>query len=209
MNCQQDNNIAEDALVALDVCLVFLMGAVDATARVAHHVLNLPLDIYKAGWQSQQWLRQVAAKAPALAQVVAPNTPGADALTILRLLRNSVHGAGLRALAVGPPGRREATLVGLPSADRDRILNAADRQGGQHIWGLRELLPDQLHAEPDVLLERLLRAIIELLNQLMTATPVEDLPGVSLQPKHSAPPQDRFSEFGQPERQSIRWQLGL
>ena len=42
MNCRQDNNIAEDALTALDICLVFLMGALDAAARVAHRVLGLP-----------------------------------------------------------------------------------------------------------------------------------------------------------------------
>jgi hypothetical protein len=207
MNCKQDNNVAGDALTALDICLVFLMGAVDATARVAHRVLDLPLGIRQAAWQNPAWVKQVAAKAPALADVVVPKTPGADALTILRLLRNTVHDAGLPALAVGYPARRRETLVGLPSADRDQILKAADRQGGRQTWGLRELLPGRLHADPDIFFERLLPAIIELLNNLMTETPVETLPGVSLKSEHLFPPRD--ISFGEHERQSIRWQLGL
>ena len=210
MNCEQDNNVAEDALIALDVCLIFLMGAVDATARVAHHVLGLLHEgIHQAGWQRPKWLKQVAAKAPMLAQIVAPETPGADALTILRLLRNTVHDTGLPALAIGLPGRREGTLAGLPSAARDQILEAADRQGGRQGWGLREPLPGRLHADPYLLLERLLPAVIELLNDLMAATPVEKLSGISLKPEHSAPPGGKFNKFGERERQSIRWQLGL
>ena len=62
-------------------------------------------------------------------------------MTIVSPLRNTVHEAGLPALAVGLPGRREGTLVGLPRADGDRILAAADRRGGREAWGLQELLP--------------------------------------------------------------------
>jgi hypothetical protein len=206
-NCKQDNNVAADALTALDTCLVFLMGALDATARVAHHVLSLPGGIHQAGWQRPGWLKHVAAMAPALADVVTLKTPGADALTILRLLRNTVHEAGLPALAVGYPARHRETLVGLPSAASNQILESADRQGGRQAWGLRELIPGRLYADPSVLLERLLPAVIELLNNLMTETPVELLPGVSLRPEHFSPPRDRA--FGEHERQSIRWQLGL
>jgi len=94
-------------------------------------------------------------------------------------------------------------------ADRARILAAADRNGGRAEWGLRELIPGRLHAGPAVLLERLLPAIIKLLNELMAATPVEDLSGVALKPERHAPPQDRNSPFGERERLSIRWQLGF
>ena len=210
MNCKQDNNVAEDALSALDVCLVFLLGALDAAARVAHRVLCLQPDhVHRAGWQRSSWLQDVAAKAPSLAAVVTAGTSGADTLTILRLLRNTVHEAGLPALAVGLPGSREGTLVGLPRAKSGQILEAADRRGGREVWGLRELLPGRLHAEPDVLLERLLPAVIELLNELMSATPVEELSGVSLKSEDMVPPDGRGTAFGERERRSIRWQLGL
>jgi hypothetical protein len=57
--------------------------------------------------------------------------------------------------------------------------------------GLRELLPGRLHAEPGVLLERLLPAVIELLNELMTGTLVGTLSGVSLKDGGSATPTPR------------------
>lgn len=210
MNQAQDNDVADDALTALDTCLVFLVGAVDATARVAHAVLCLPPeDSNTAAWQKDRWLRDVTAQAPGLSAVVTTGTAGHDTLTILRLLRNTVHAAGLQALAVGPPGRREETLIGLPSADASRVLAAADRQGGRDTWGLRELLPGRLHADPGVLLERLLPETIELLNSLMAATPVEQLAGVSLQPADLLPPAGPNQPFGERERRSIRWQLGL
>jgi len=121
-----------------------------------------------------------------LAAVVTEGTVGAGILTILSKLRNTVHEAGLPALAIGLPGRREGTLIGLPRADKDRILAAARRQGGLESWGLREILPGRLHAEPGVLLERLLPAVIELLNELMTGTLVGTLSGASLKDGGSA-----------------------
>jgi hypothetical protein len=151
----------------------------------------------------------VAATAPELAAVVAADAPGRDALTILRLLRNSVHETGLTAMGIGLGARREGTLVGLPNADRARILAAADRLGGRTEWGLRELIPGRLLAEPDILLERLLPSVIQLLNELMAATPVENLSGVSLTPEKHSPPQDRNGPFGERERSSVRWQLGF
>jgi hypothetical protein len=75
-------------------------------------------------------------------------------------------------------------------------------------WGLRELLPGRLHAEPGVLPGRLLPAVIELLNELMTGTAAGTLPGVWLKDGGSATP-PRDDAFGERQRHSIRWQLGL
>jgi hypothetical protein len=66
-----------------------------------------------------------------------------------------------------------------------------------------------MQADPGVLLERLLPLVIELLNELMTATPVEQLSGVSLKPEHRVPTRGTGEAFGERERHSIRWQLGL
>ena len=52
--------------------------------------------------------------------------------------------------------------------------------GAAGAWGLREFLPGRLHAEPSVLPGRLLPAVIELLNELMTGTPAGTLSDVSL-----------------------------
>jgi hypothetical protein len=212
VNVAQNNDLAESALTALDTCLVFLMGALDATARVAHHALGLPpADTYRAGWQkTRTWLKDVAAAAPALADVLGPGTAGLDTLTVVRLLRNTVHGAGLKALAVGRSARTDQqTLIGLPRADRAEILDVAERRGGRESWGLREVVPGELHADPRALLERLLPDVIALLNDLMAATPVESLAGVTLKPSDLGPPAGAHEAFAEYRRRSIRWQLGL
>src|ERR1700752_1056774 len=96
-----------------------------------------PRQAYQAGWQRRGWLRDVEGSEPSLAAVVADGTAGADIMTIASTLRNTVHEAGLPALAIGLPGRRAGTLAGLPRADGDRILAAADRRGGREAWSCR------------------------------------------------------------------------
>lgn len=209
MNCKQDNNVAEDAMIALDTCLIFLMGALDASARVAHRVLGLPPGkVREAGWQRRDWLRSVEAVAPVLAEVAA-DTPGSDIVTILSRLRNTVHAAGLQALAIGPRGHREGTLAGLTCREGNQVLDAADRQGGRGVWGLQNLVEGRLHFDPGVLLEQLLPRVIGVMNKIMAATPVEQLARVSLKADDSLPPGDQDPAFGKQERQSIRWQLGM
>lgn len=140
---------------------------------------------------------------------VAPGTLGVDTLTILGLLRNTVHRAGLKVLAIARGSARQETLVGLPCTDSAEILAVADRRGGRDAWGLREALLGELHADPGLLLEGLLPAVTELLNDLMTATPVETMTGVALKPADSLPPDGDDQPFALRARQSIRWQLGL
>ena len=114
----------------------------------------------------------------------------------------------MTALGVGLPGHREGTLANLLSPEVPRIRAAAERQGGAESWGFRDLLPGRLCAEPDTLLQRLLHEVTQLLNGIMEATPVETLSDVSLSPSDLLPPIGN-GEFGERERHSIRWQLGL
>jgi hypothetical protein len=209
VNQPQNNDVADEALMALDTCLIYLMGAVDAAALVANRALGTPVEPQQAKWQFDSWLRKFRATAPELARVVAATSEGADTLTILRSLRNSIHGEGLTALAVGGGIGRDETLVALPRADAERILEAIDRlSGDRSTWGVSERLPGRIHADPALLLERLLPHVIKLLNDLMRETPVEHLvpAGVELRP---TPPEHADSPFRELYRQSIRWQLGL
>ena len=65
LNKPQDNDTADEALSSLDIVLLLLMGAVDATARVVHEVLGIDGGAYKAAWQSKTWLAKVATGSPA------------------------------------------------------------------------------------------------------------------------------------------------
>jgi hypothetical protein len=104
-------------------------------------------------------------------------------------------------------GHREGTLVGLPRADADELGAAMDALGGRAAFGVRELLPERLHADPGVLLDAIFARTTVLLNELMRLTPVERLDDVALEPAHHEPPSD--GPFDAWSRRTIRWQLGL
>jgi len=214
LNKQANNDHSDDALSSLDNTLMLLMGAIDASARVAHYVLGLPpTNEYGAAWQKQSWLNQVTATAPALSAVVAGGTNGEHALTILRLLRNSVHGTALQGTHL-KKGNKEEILMGLPIDDEAAILLAMDAMGGRASWGFRPIIPGRSHIEPAMLVDRLFEAITGLLNDLMGATPVEQLSDVTITPKDKQPPADKhngigLNTFSEWNRLAIRWQLGF
>lgn len=214
LNRPQNNDVAEDALLAFDSCLVFLMGALDVTARVAHLALGLTGRIRDAGWQRTGWLRRVEAADAALAALLAEGTPGDAVLKVLTALRNTVHSAGLSSVGMTTRLReRERTLINLSSgvdaADMESVLAAIDVLGGRDAWAIETLLPDRYFADPGILLERIFVPTLALLNELMAKSPMENLAGVALTSEMRQPPQDRDRIFDERKRQSIRLQLGL
>jgi hypothetical protein len=216
LNQPQNNDVRDDALSSLDIVLILLMSAVDVAARVAHRVLNLPSSgEYQAAWQNRRkngWVEQVRALEPALAATVDQGTVNEQTLTILRLLRNSVHGAALQGIAFleGGVRRDQETLTALPPADEPVLLAAMDALGGRAGWGVNAAaaIPVRTHVDPGILAERLFEHVLKLLNDLMKATPVEQLTHVLLAPAASSPPTGD-TVFEPWKRDSIRRQLGL
>ncbi len=208
LNLPQNNNTAEDALSALDVVMLNLMGAVDACARVAHIALGFPIEkIRNAAWQ-RDWIKGVRNADEALADTVAEGTDHANTLTVLATLRNSIHGEALQPLGIMEnPRKRTDTLIGLPRADVSRLMNAIEALGGRDMWGVHEKIPGRLHVEPGTLLNQLFERSIDLLNALMLKTPVEKLQHVALKTENTVPPTD--DAFSERTRLSIRWQLGF
>jgi len=213
LNQPQHNDTRREVLAALDEVLVDLMGAVDAAARVVHRVLGFAADReFGAAWQKDAWLAQVKKQAAPLALVTAPGTSGLAALTILRRLRNSVHGTALQAMALITAGvREEQSIIGIPPDDTE-VLDAMDQLGGREAWGARPVLADHVHIDAGVFVDTLFPHVLELLNELMSHTPVEQLANVSLKPQDCQPPPDDPRNTGAWDewvRTSIRWQLGL
>jgi len=212
LNLRSNNDTNDAALGSLDTVLVLLMGAVDASARVAHYILGLPAgQEYGAAWQKRSWHQQITTAAPVLASITDAGTTGEHTLTILRLLRNSVHGAALQGVSV-LEDRRQEMLVGLPANDEAGLLAAMDAMGGRDSWGFRQLLPGRSHVEPAILVDRLFEAVIELLNALMKKTPVERLAHVVVTADSSKPPapeQGKMDTFSEWNRLAIRCQLGF
>lgn len=168
-NQPQDRNAAEEALSGLDSCLLFLMAAIDALSRIAHVALEIEGEPHLVGWQKRDWIKKVSKKIPELADLVREGSRGGHTLTILRLLRNAIHGEGLLPLAISAGGRAHDTVVGLPVQDTEKILDAVDSVGDRASWGLRELLPGRIHAHPGSLIEKLLPEVLALVNDLIGA----------------------------------------
>jgi hypothetical protein len=210
LNKPQDNDTADQVLASTDVVLLLLMGAADATARIAHTTLGLTMNPHESGWQRQGWMKAVSKEAPSLGKLFKPGTDQSHVLTILRLLRNAIHGEALQPLSVGLPRRRERTLVGLPARDAAAVTNAIEALGGAAKWGVESLIPGRLHFDPGTFVEELFSQVLVMLNSIMANTPVERLSHVALTPTDALPASDsRFDTFGEMNRQSIRWQLGL
>jgi hypothetical protein len=214
LNQPQDNDVADDALVAFDSALVFLVGALDAAARVAHQVLEITGSARDVGWRRERWLKKATKAAPTLTALVAAGTTGDAVLAILSSLRNTVHSAGLVPVGIATARmERQRTLINLSSGiegdELEALLNAMDTLGGRAGWGVEELISGLHFVDPGTLLDRLVDATVKLVNELMAATPVERLAGVTLTPEQCEPPADPRGTFSERNRQSIRWQLGL
>lgn len=209
LNQRQNHDRADDVAAGLDTCLVFLMGSVDAAARVAHLALALNRPAFEAGWQRSGWLSAVRKACPQLADVVADGTPQAHALTVLRLLRNSIHDEGMSTLASVDSRRREETLLRLPPAAVDQLLVAMDALGGRGGWGVRDVLQStgSIYADPGTLLEQTLTHTVELLNHLMEHTTFATV--TDAEPGLVAPPDEDDSVFNPTIRRNVRLLLGL
>jgi len=208
-NVLQNNDTARTVLTELDSILIALMGAIDGTARVAHLVLGLSGKPHGAGWQhDQNWLPNVAANEPDLAKLFDPGTAHHRTLTILRLLRNTVHGQMLRTTAIQRTGRLQETAIRLPSADVSMILAAMSDLGGREAWGVQTGANGSALVDPADFVERLFPHVLDLLNTTMERTPVERL---APSPNSRVNPALRESAtwYSEQNRRSIRWQLGF
>lgn len=213
-NQPQNNDTARAALSELDSILVSLMGAIDASARVAHLVLGIAGNSRNAGWQNdQQWLPRVATAEPTLAALFNAGTVHTHVLTILRFMRNTVHGQMIRSISLQQSGRMLETAIMLPTSDEAAILSAMDVLSGRGSWGASGGANGWL-IDPGVFIEQLSPRVLIILNEVMDKTPVERLSHVNPTQADCQPPAPDskaggMDTFGERSRLSIRWQLGL
>jgi hypothetical protein len=213
-NLPQNNDTAKAVLLEIDSILVSLMGAVDVSARVAHLVLGISGNSRDAGWQrAKAWLPKVVTAEPALAALFNSGTVHTHALTILRHMRNTVHGQMIRSIAMRQSGGSIDTAITLPTSDEAAILSAIDALGGRNSWGAPNG-PSRRLVDPGVFIEQLLPLILTMLNEVMDKTPVERLSQVRLTPADGQLPAPNSASggidpFSERSRLSIRWQLGL
>jgi hypothetical protein len=175
----QSHDTADEALFYLDMLLVQLSGAFDAIARVAHLGLGLNGRYRQASWRHPGWRAQLARTAPTVAALMADETDERDALELVALLRNSVHGEPFTPIARRVAGQT-INLIQLPAEDTPPFLAAVGRRGGEAAWGIHPVATTSggIRIEADTYVEALLPAVARSLNALMRTTEVERFPGV-------------------------------
>ena len=155
----------------------------------------------------------MAAQEPALAALFDDGTSLTHTLTILRLLRNTVHGQMMRKITVQSSARLRETTTSLPDRDGATILSSMDALGGRAAWGVRPAATGASLIDPARFVEPLFPNVLALLNRVMEETPAERLNHVRLTSAHSQPPSPRRAgeadTFSERNRLSISWQLGL
>jgi hypothetical protein len=157
-------------------------------------------------------MREVRRRAAPLADFVDAGTDAHAALTVLRLLRNTVHGAALHAVALEERMLPQQSLVEVPRADEPEVLSAMSALGGEAAWGVRRLHAGAVHVDPGLLVEALLPRVTALLNGVMQLIPLETLDGVRLTEADRLPPPPtsvRPGPWDEWQRLSVRWQLGF
>jgi hypothetical protein len=117
---------------------MFLVGAFDAVGRAAHLTYGLdPSRLLEVSWRRPWRTRQLAPVAASLAQLMDDGTAARDALDLVALLRNTVHGEALRTVAAKYDSRPVQNALLLPEDQELQLLAIIDRRGGNEAWGIR------------------------------------------------------------------------
>ncbi|TFD52353.1 hypothetical protein E3T46_05655 [Cryobacterium sp. Hh11] len=153
---KQDRDIAEDTLTAVDALLTFLMSASDALAKVADGVLVTNIAPKLVAWQRGDWLRAITKKDAELGALFDASAQPAQALKVLRLLRNCIHDEGLDAVAVQASSRTRETWIVLPASQAADITDAMIKLEPLETWGVHDGLDGSRYAEVGPLIETLL-----------------------------------------------------
>lgn len=167
---------AEEAAYYFDVELLMLSSAMDSIAHVAnasHGVLDRT-DL--VGWRRKDWRKALSKHAPPLWEATEEGKRDRDAIEIVALLRNTIHGEGMRDVAVGTASSLENRL-GISPKIAEQLAPLVERNGGAEPWGL-SIGPAIPTLSPGPFCQRLLPVVAESMDRLMTLTAVEQLPGV-------------------------------
>lgn len=165
---------AEEAAYYFDVELLMLSGALDAVAQVAHIAHDVAEDSWNVGWRRARWRQALRKRSALLWTLTEPGTAERDAIELVALLRNTIHGGGMPKVTVGNIGAVANQLVVSERLAEDlaRILN---RHGGAERWGLT--LDRSPTLAPAPFAQLIIPLVVAAANSLMRATEVEKLPG--------------------------------
>lgn len=195
----------DEALFQFDILLFTLSGAFDGAARVAHRAYSLGDGEYSAAWTSVRWRPRLAQEARELAALYEYESDNGRLLRLVALLRNTIHGAPIR--AIGTSGNNQRSLVAVPGEERTSIVEQVEALGGEAVWGVRRNSSD-IYIEPDRFTERLMPLAIALLDKTLALTAVRKLPGVGADADLMAGPPEEYP-FSAEIRRRLRLLTGI
>lgn len=173
-----NNQTGLNATEALDTFMFNVVGAFDAAAIAAHMGAGRQFaDRRRAGWQSKDWRKDLGVQH--LYEMFHKNKPADDLFTVCRLLRNTVHGAGLSSTVVSRMTTNK-TLVRLPHAEAAEIVDRLNHLAPADTWGIDEWNRGHLYIDPSRLVEGLIPHIFSTLEELLAQTPLDGLTGTGV-----------------------------
>ncbi|MDQ4032498.1 MAG: hypothetical protein M3332_09600 [Actinomycetota bacterium] len=208
LNRDEDSYSRNAVFRRLENCLQLLLGALDASARIAHAILRTAVGADEAGpastvaWHKGKWLKALRKRYPDLAFLVARDTPGWHVLTLLRLLRNSIHAESImnksNSAIIAWGFYPLLTLTADPEDELRQALQVLSNETG---WTLGQKSPGDT-VDPGGFLENLFPLVVRLLDNLMRHTPIEEVPDIARRLKSNPK-----ADVHQPPH--LCWQLGI
>ncbi|XVV02684.1 hypothetical protein ACQPW3_35835 [Actinosynnema sp. CA-248983] len=169
----------------LDSCLQLLMGTLDASARLAHLILGHKIGVdvvgpaHNVAWHRGKWLKALERHYPELFGLIAPNTSGWHTMTILRLLRNTIHAESIMTRTGGFATHwgEHSPLLKLSAEPEPELREALDAIADSGLPLGRCRPGDLVH--PGELLESLFLRVVRLLDKLATTIPIREHEGIA------------------------------
>lgn len=170
VNQPAGNRSRKKMVEAFDYLMMNLVGAFDATARSAHLGAGLPWDKrHRSKWQDPTWRLQVGVRE--LDKLFDGGEPADDLFWVLRMLRNTVHGAELGSLRSRGIGSDEEVAAILPRDDAIEIAERLARLDSTEDWGIGPTSPLGTHFDAARLTEAVLPRVFDTLNQVVAMCP--------------------------------------
>jgi hypothetical protein len=186
------HNTAVEAMYYLDVIMLLISGCFDVLAQVATTAYGIELNDNKISWRRDEWRRALKQKDPTLFEATEKGKPSRDALELVSIFRNSIHGEALPGALVRDGFRISGLQMVLRKGDVSKVVELANEYGGIELWGIEKAKDDSLYAvNLNVFIEKLLPFVVAALNSIMELTQVDKLPGVKPEELMSKPTQTK------------------
>ena len=152
----------DEALLCLDMFLLTLHAAFDATALLADRAVGLETsDLRRIGWTQAGWAKRL----PGDVREVLDTPDLQFVFNLLSALRNTVHGPSLAAVALSKSHLTVETLVTIPRERNVGISQSLESVGVNPV----SLVRDEVAVRPAELIEWMLPAAADLIDRFLVA----------------------------------------